>query len=272
MNFFYEIEKLILSETYQDKIENFDIFYKNYIENRVVFDHKYPIKDFDKPSYEAFCKIVPPQKVPKRSNFATKEGKAKLLHAIAHIEFSAIDLALDAVYRFRDLPKKFYDDWIEVAKDEVYHFELINNILKELGYRYGDFEVHNSLFEASYKTRESLLERMAIVPRYLEANGLDATPKILKKIEIYKDDPVIDKISKALKIILKEEISHVQKGDFWFKWACKKENKDTSIYFNIVKHFYPNEFKKSRDLNLKDRKNAGFSCDELKKFDSKIEC
>jgi len=248
MDFFDEIEKILTSCTYQQKIELFSKFYLSYKKEDVDFNFsKEPLK-FDKPSYSGICKIVKPQKVPKRGALTTKGGQAALLHAICHIEYSAIDLALDAAYRFRKMPEKFYEDWVEVANDEVRHFLMIKEILNVVGYDYGDFEVHDALFEAMQKT-DALLERMAIVPRYLEANGLDATPQILKKLKNYKNDLVVDKIVKALKIILDEEIDHVKKGDFWFEWACKKENFDKSIYFDIVEKYYPNALLKKRDIN-----------------------
>ncbi len=263
IKFYDEVEEILLEDSFEGKIERFNAFFEHYKKSEVDFCVDSEPKIFEKPSYSKFCTIVPPQKVPKRSNFTTKEGQAKLLHAIVHIEYSAIDLALDAAYRFRGLPKRFYSDWIEVAKDEVYHFLLLEKLLEELGYRYGDFEVHNSLFEASCKTNHSLLERMAVVPRYLEANGLDATPMIMEKLKKYPSNIMIDKIISALKIILKEEVSHVKKGDYWFEWICNKNKIDKDVYFKIIEKYYPNEFVKSRKLNLEARMEAGFSCEEL---------
>jgi uncharacterized ferritin-like protein (DUF455 family) len=226
-------------------------------------------KYFEKPSYASFCKIVPPAKVPRRRGFESNEKKAILLHAIVHIEYSAIDLALDACYRFRNMPLEFYKDWLEVAEDEIRHFKLINNLLEKTGYKYGDFPVHNSLFEAAQKTQD-LLSRMAIVPRWYEANGLDANEKIINRLKKY-NDPFAKEIIEALKIILKEEIPHVQKGDKWFKWACIKENLDPiKTYFEIVDNFFKNW--KKKDLNVAARLKAGFSCNELKILSGKKVC
>jgi len=269
MDFFNEIEHILTAQTYQQKIELFLKFYSLFKKGGVKFNSsKEPLK-FDKPSYSGICKIVKPQKVPKRGALTTKEGQSALLHAICHIEYSAIDLALDAAYRFRNMPEKFYDDWLEVAYDEVRHFLMLKEILNDIGYDYGDFEVHDALFEAMQKT-DTLLERMAIAPRYLEANGLDATPQILKKLKNYKNDPVIDKIVKALKIILDEEIDHVRKGDKWFEWECNKEGVDKSIYFDIVTKYYPNAFLRKKDINKEARLKAGFFCDELEKISHNI--
>ncbi|WP_024789268.1 ferritin-like domain-containing protein [Lebetimonas sp. JH292] len=217
-------------------------------------------KFFEKPSYANFCKIVPPANVPRRKGFKTDEKKAVLLHALIHIEYSAIDLALDACYRFRNMPEGFYIDWLEVAADEIKHFKLINNLLEKTGHKYGDFPVHNSLFEASQKTQD-LLSRMAIIPRWYEANGLDANEKIISRLQKYKD-PFAQEVIAVLKIILKEEIPHVSKGDKWFKWICEKENLEPiETYFNIVDNFFKDW--KKKDLNVAARLKAGFSCDEL---------
>ena len=178
-----------------------------------------------------------------------------------HIEYSAIDLALDACYRFRNMPKEYYKDWMIVAEDEIRHFKMINSLLEKTGYKYGDFPVHDSLFEASQKTN-NLLSRMAIIPRWYEANGLDANEKIIKKLQ-KTDDEFAKEVIEALKIILKEEIPHVQKGDKWFKFECKRQNLDPlKTYFDIVDNFFKDW--KKKDLNVKARLKAGFSCNELK--------
>ncbi|NPA74050.1 MAG: ferritin-like domain-containing protein [Epsilonproteobacteria bacterium] len=272
VDFYEEIEDILLEGPFKSKIEKFNTFLSKFESGDMDFVGANPPKRFTTPSYAKICNIVPPQKVPKRSNFATSEGRAKLLHAIAHIEYSAIDLALDAAYRFRGLPEKFYEDWIEVAKDEVYHFELIETLLEELGYEYGDFDVHSSIFEASVKTGHSLLERMAVIPRYLEANGLDATPMILKKLQNFSKDNFIKRVIEALHIILDEEVSHVKKGDYWFKWACKQESLEESVYFDIIKKYYPNEFVKNKNVNIQARIEAGFSCNELNIISQKKVC
>jgi len=261
MEFFTELEKIIQLKNYNDKISQSKKFIKNFKEKKIEFNHNYQIISF-LPSYETFCKVVSPQKVPRRRGFETDLKKATLIHAIVHIEYSAIDLAFDACYRFRNMPMKFYEDWIEVAEDEVRHFEILNSLLNEIGYKYGDIEVHNSLWEASQKT-QTLIERMAIVPRWLEANGLDANEKIIEKLTNYKNDKIALKLIEALKIILKEEIPHVSKGDFWFKWACEKENKNIEkTYFEIVNKVYKNVSKKVY-INVSARKEAGFSCSEI---------
>ena len=263
MNFYKELELILEEKTPHAKIQRFNEFYEQYKAGHVVFESEYKPKKFSEPSYVPTCQVVAPQVVPKRKNLTTKEGQIVLLHAIAHIEYSAIDLAIDAAYRFSHMPDKYYDDWLEVADDEIRHFHMLEKLLHELGARYGDVEVHNSLFEASQKT-QTLIERMAVVPRYLEANGLDATPMILTKLKKLPKNEMIEKIIENLVIILDEEIDHVKKGDVWFNFACEKEGVSQDIYFEIIDKYYPQGFLRPKNLNTEARKEAGFSCSELK--------
>lgn len=262
MNFYKELELILEAPNPRVKIELFENFYTRYKTTSVSFEKSYKVKEFAQPSYAKICRIIAPQNVPKRKNLTTVDGEINLLHAIAHIEYSAIDLALDGAYRFHGLPKEYYDDWLSVADDEIRHFVMLESLLQELGAEYGDIEVHNALFEASQKT-QTLLERMAVVPRYLEANGLDATPLIVSKLEKLPSNEMIEKIIKALKIILHEEIDHVQKGDVWFRFACKEEGVSNEVYFDIINRYYPQGFLRAKNLNTEARKEAGFSCKEL---------
>jgi len=263
MNFYKELELILQTQEVRKKFTLFYDFYEHFKNNNLEFSVRFTPKEFQKPSYAKICKTVPPQQVPKRSNLMQTKGQINLLHAVAHIEYSAIDLALDAAYRFQNLPHKYYEDWLEVAEDEIRHFLMLEKLLNELGAEYGDVAVHDALFEASQKT-QTLLERMAVVPRYLEANGLDATPMILKKLKKLPKSEMIEKTIQNLEIILEEEIEHVRKGDVWFKYACKQEGVDEDIYFEIIAKYYPRGFLRPNDLNIDARKEAGFSCSELK--------
>ncbi len=265
MKFYKSLETILTTTEPSEKFEAFRSFYARYRADGVSFEEQYSPLVFTSPSYAAFCNVVPPLKVPKRRKLTTDNGKIILLHAIAHIEYSAIDLALDHAYRFQGLPKAYYDDWLEVADDEIRHFEMLNTLLEELGARYGDLDVHNSLFEASYKT-QNLVDRMAVVPRYLEANGLDATPAVLERLENLPSDPMLEKIKAALKVILHEEIDHVLKGDRWFTYACGKEGVSPDTFFSIIDKYSPGAFPKKNGVNIEARKEAGFSCDEMKKI------
>ena len=271
MNFYKELELILQCKESAKKIEKFSHFYTLFRENRISFEDDFVPKEFAEPSYVSICKIVAPQVVPKRKNLTTPDGQINLLHAIAHIEYSAIDLALDSAYRFQGLPREYYADWLEVAQEEIKHFLMLEELLHDIGAKYGDVEVHDALFEASQRTN-TLLERMAVVPRYLEANGLDATPLILKKLKKLPKSEMLSKIIEVLEVILEEEVEHVYKGDVWFNYACKKEGKLHDIYFEIIKKYYPQGFLRPKNLNIEARKEAGFSCDELEFMAKKEVC
>jgi len=271
MNFYKELELILESTKPKDKINRFKAFYSIFEKDEIDFEQSFLVKEFDEPSYKDICKIISPQTVPKRKNLTTKEGQINLLHAIAHIEYSAIDLALDAAYRFQNLPKMYYEDWLNVADDEIRHFLSIEKLLNELGATYGDVEVHNALFEASQRT-QTLLERMAVVPRYLEANGLDATPMILTKLKKLPKSEMIEKIIQTLEVILVEEVDHVKKGDVWFSYVCELEQVSLSVYFQIINKYYPQGFLRPKNINIEARKEAGFSCDELNFMAKKEVC
>lgn len=201
--------------------------------------------------------LVPPLEVPKRS-MATVAGHASLIHALAHIEFNAINLALDACYRFQDMPTEYYYDWMQVAAEEAYHFELLDNHLATFGYRYGDFAAHNGLWEMAYKTEHSLLARMGMIPRLLEARGIDAIPVMQTKLEQLRDSEAI----KILDIIHQDEIKHVSYGDKWFKHLCQLNNLDIeTTYFSLMQQFKAPKIR--GNFNRADRKKAGFSDSEL---------
>ncbi|WP_456451758.1 ferritin-like domain-containing protein [Hydrogenimonas sp.] len=240
--------------------------YTNLRQNALTFDHDAPVEELDEPSYAPLVKVVRPRDVPKRKHFDDPEGQGVLLHAVAHIEYSAIDLALDSAYRFRHMPPEYYMDWVEVAHDEVRHFRMLDDLMGRVGVRYGDYPVHTALFDAGKKTAGDLLERMAVVPRYLEAGGLDANPRIIAKLERYPATPMLEAIVAALKVILNEEVEHVAKGDRWFKRACEERGLSPDVYFDIVERFYPGLESKRLQLNVEARRAAGFACSELKRM------
>jgi uncharacterized ferritin-like protein (DUF455 family) len=157
------------------------------------------------------------------------------------------------------MPKEYYKDWLEVAIDELRHFNILKDLLSNYGYCYGDFEVHKGLFEASMKT-QNIIERMALIPRYMEANGLDANLMIIEKLKSVKDT---NNIIEALTIILDEEVDHVRKGDIWYKYACSKKENFSCNYFDIINKIHPNSFHKTKYLNIDARKKAGFSDEEI---------
>ncbi len=159
--------------------------------------------------------LISPRLVPQRK-LGTPLGITAMVHALAHIEFNAINLALDACYRFRHMPLEYYLDWFKVAKEEAYHFSLLAGMLIQRGHQYGDFLAHNSLWELAEKTKHDVLYRMALVPRIMEARGLDVAPAIRDKMIILKEQAIVD----ILNIILHDEEGHVEIGNRWFNYIC----------------------------------------------------
>lgn len=271
MDYFLELEKILLENSPKNKIEKFQIFYREFINNNFFFEKNYIPCELKEPSYSSFLEIIKPTALPPIKNFKSIEGKKYLVHTILHIEYSAIDLALDAALRFKDMPLQYYKDWLEVADDEIRHFLMLEDLLKGLGGKYGDFPVHKNLFEAMEKTPQ-FLERMAAVPRYLEANGLDQNPKIMEKINSNRDD-FNEKLLEALNVILEDEVDHVKKGDVWFKYECDRLGLEyESTYLKIIEEVFPGSTRRKMDLNFSARKEAGFSCSELKFLSKKEDC
>ncbi len=217
---------------------------------------------FETPSYSTICQIVDPRDLPARKHFDTKDGLVTLVHAIAHIEFSAVDLALDAVYRFPSMPTEFKHDWLVVAQDEIRHFKMLQNILHELDACYGDLPVHQGLFDASMHTATDVLDRMAVIPRHYEAGGLDVNPQIIKKLENRAKDPIVAMIIDAMNTIEAEEIDHVHKGDKWFKYICQERALEPVATFQTILDKYKLHRHKPH-MNISARKKAGFECEEL---------
>lgn len=202
-------------------------------------------------------KLVSPLQVEKRS-MRTEEGRAALIHALAHIEFNAINLALDAVWRFSDMPEQYYGDWLQVAAEEAYHFGLLNDYLVKMGHRYGDFSAHNSLWEMAEKTQDDVLARMALVPRTMEARGLDASPPLRNKFAQIGDGEA----AAILDIILRDEIGHVAIGNRWFNWLCEQRALAPIVaYDTLAKQYHAPAMRKP--LNIEARRKAGFTEEEL---------
>jgi len=211
----------------------------------------------DANGYPQSPSLVKATEVPKRG-FGTEEGRAIMMHAIAHIEFNAINLALDAVQRFPNMPKDYYTDWLRIADEEVYHFELIRAHLRYLGAEYGDYPAHNGLWEMAEKTAHDVLERMALVPRVLEARGLDVTPGIQKKLRQSGDKHA----ATLLDIIFADEIGHVEIGTKWFHYLCEKEEKNPEeTFFALLDTYFPKGM--YGPYNIEAREEAGFSEREI---------
>ncbi len=201
--------------------------------------------------------LVAPIQMTRRS-VRSPEGCAALIHAIAHIEFNAINLALDAVYRFRDLPLDYYADWLQVAEEEAYHFSLLRTHLVTLGKDYGDFEAHDGLWTMALNTAHDPLVRMALVPRVLEARGLDASPALMRKFGSVGDVRAVE----ILEIILRDEIGHVRIGNRWYGYLCEQRGVDPIKTFQDLLQEYGGS-RLRPPLHIAARRAAGFSEDEL---------
>jgi uncharacterized ferritin-like protein (DUF455 family) len=202
--------------------------------------------------------LVHPRDLPRRGLGST-EGRAAFVHAIAHIEFNAIDLAWDAVYRFRDMPDDYYADWVSVANDEARHFVMLRARLRELGHDYGDFDAHNGLWEMAEKTAHSCTARMALVPRVLEARGLDVTPGMIVKLRALGDAAT----AAILETILREEVAHVAAGSRWFRWCCAREGLEPRATFRRLLREHAGGTLHG-PFNLGARSAAGFDAEELR--------
>ncbi|KAF0102315.1 MAG: hypothetical protein FD187_598 [bacterium] len=201
--------------------------------------------------------LASPRAMPRRE-LNGPENHAALIHALAHIEFNAINLALDAVQRFPDFPAEFYGDWLRVAAEEAYHFRLLRDHLRSLGRDYGDFPAHAGLWEMAAKTAHDPLARMALVPRLLEARGLDVTPDIQRKLRGYGDRAG----AAILDIILRDEIGHVAAGDRWFRHLCAQRGLEPEAAFLGLLDT-PGVPRPRRPFNEAARRAAGFGAEEL---------
>ncbi|QTD46961.1 ferritin-like domain-containing protein [Ottowia testudinis] len=205
--------------------------------------------------------LIDPSQVPQRS-VHTPEGRAALIHAICHIEFNAINLALDAVWRFAGMPEDFYRDWLRVAFEEAYHFSLLHTHLQtQLGHVYGDFPAHDGLWAMCEKTKNDITARMALVPRTLEARGLDATPLIQTKLRKAGTPDALAACG-ILDIILRDEIGHVAIGNRWYRWLCEREGVEPVAQYRVLarRHQAP---RLKGPFNTEARLRAGFSAEEL---------
>jgi uncharacterized ferritin-like protein (DUF455 family) len=204
--------------------------------------------------------LVPPRLVGRRS-MVTSAGRAMLVHALAHIEFNAINLALDAVWRFPGMPPAYYADWLRVAREEAYHFSLLDAHLATLGHAYGDFPGHDSLWEMVEKTRGDIVARMALVPRTLEARGLDAIPPLRAKLAQAGDLAA----AQILDIILRDEVGHVEIGNRWYLGLCQERGLEPVSTYEALAVRYKAPVLKG-PFNLEARRRAGFTEEELARY------
>ncbi len=250
---------ILASTDAQTKVSQLLKLFTEYQEQRVTLNVylKLGSQNLILPGRPVKPELVLPKLVPKR-RMDTLEGRAGLLHSLAHIEFNAMNLALDAIWRFPEMPKEYYEDWLKVAKEEAYHFSLVNEHLHSLGFTYGDFPAHNSLWEMVERTTDSVIARMALVPRTMEARGLDAVPSIRDRFKQIKEVRAVE----ILEIILNDEIGHVLIGNRWFNFLCSKDKlSPISAYRELAAQYRAPVLK--GPFNIEARKQAGFTSEEL---------
>ncbi len=226
--------------------------------NQLSFRSELPVLPITQVRFPDQPVLLPPRDMPKRK-IGSPEGVAAFFHAIAHVEFVAIYLAWDLLYRFRGLPEQFYQDWLKVADEEAQHFELIRLHLKTLNVNYGDLPAHNGLWDHAKDTADDLLARLAMVPRCMEARGLDVTPAIIAKFKNVGDNASVT----LLERILTDEVGHVERGSYWFKWVCEQQGYEPEAkYRELIKQYYQGG-KPKGPFNREMRIIAGFSNAEL---------
>lgn len=197
-----------------------------------------------------------------RRSPATPLGRAVLIHAIAHIEFNAINLALDAIWRFPHMPEAFYRDWLQVAAEEAKHFQLLRAHLRSQGHDYGDFPAHQGQWTMCEKTQHDIVARMALVPRTMEARGLDATPQIQAKLRQVGSSDALAAVQ-ILDLILREEVGHVAIGNHWYRWLCARDGLDPEAHYAELTRRYQAP-RMLPPFNTEARRAAGFSDSELR--------
>ncbi len=226
-------------------------------DGRLSFESRGAIRAIDSTVFPDRPRLLPPKKMPQRS-VNTENGRAAFFHALAHIEFIAIYLAWDIIYRFRGLPEQFYRDWLRVADEEAQHFSLLQAHLANMHTAYGDFPAHSGLWDHATDTADNLLARLALVPRCLEARGLDVTPGMIEKFRMLDDSASVA----ILERIFDDELGHVKLGSYWFKYFCDEQGYEPESHYRLMlkKYF---KGKPRGPFNREMRIIAGFSNDEI---------
>jgi len=247
-----------------EKIAQVNLLQEKWLQGDLTLDELPSIISLPEAGRPDKPKLVDPKQVARRS-FTTFKGKLNLVHAIAHIEFNAINLALDAVYRFQSMPEQYYSDWCRVAVEEAEHFSLLNHYLSINRMQYGDLTAHNGLWEMACKTDFDVMVRMALVPRVLEARGLDVTPGMIKKLENQPDDGLVAILQK----IFDEEIGHVKIGSHWFNLICEQRNLIPDETFSRLLDTYM-KGSSFGPFEFEAREQAGFTKKEMKDLMSRM--
>lgn len=256
-NLFCLAESVLFENDINKKIEMTNDLLKKWQNKEVVLKKQSAVKYCYQPGRPEKPELVLPREL-KQRKINTPEGHAAMLHAIAHIEFNAINLALDAVYRFQEMPEEYYGDWIRIAVEEAKHFKLLQDYLKDLNYDYGSFPAHNGLWCMAQSTSHDVLCRMALIPRVMEARGLDVTPGIKQNFKLVGDSRAVD----ILNIIERDEIGHVAAGNHWYYYLCEQRDLDPiKVFKTLIKQYALQNIK--GPIAVESRKKAGFKAIEL---------
>lgn len=257
INIFDQALCCLLLHSPQEKVDATILLQQKWLDGTLEVSPLLNIKSLPVPGRPDKPELVDPRDVPRR-NFSSLKGRLTLVHAIAHIEFNAINLALDAVYRFQQMPEQYYSDWCRVAAEEALHFTLLSDYLEEHGMAYGDLTAHNGLWEMAVKTDFDVMTRMALVPRVLEARGLDVTPGMIEKLKSTGDTQLISILQK----IFDDEIGHVKIGSYWYKTLCEERNLEPQqTFIELIEKYMQGARFGPFDTDA--RLQAGFSHEEM---------
>jgi len=256
-NLFERALSCLLLDDPAQKVEATLSLYKDWLDGKLKLNPLSEVKPIPVPGRPGKPELVDPKDVPRR-NFGTLKGRLTLVHAITHIEFNAINLALDAIYRFQMMPSQYYTDWCRVAAEESQHFTMLSDYLESHGMKYGDQNAHNGLWEMAVKTDMDIMIRMALVPRVLEARGLDVTPTMIKKLQPTGDTQLISILQK----IFNDEIGHVKIGTDWYNSLCKERNiEPQETFLMLIKKYMKGA--KFGPFETEARVEAGFTEEEM---------
>jgi uncharacterized ferritin-like protein (DUF455 family) len=257
-NIFDFSEACLYRVNIEEKLELSQEAWQLYQQNKLSFSERHPPSNIAKVQFPAKPELLAPRFMLRRK-LGSKEGIQAFYHSLAHIEFVAIYLAWDMLYRFRGLPKQFYIDWLQVAYEEALHFKMIHEHLRSLGLEYGDLPAHHSLWEHAQETDYDVLARLTIIPRCMEARGLDVTPGMIEKISQLNDQEGV----KILTRIYQDEKKHVNFGSHWFNQQCQERQLDAEATFKhyLLKHF--NQCKPKGPFNTAVRLQVGFTKNEM---------
>lgn len=261
LNLFKIAEKCLQASDPTDKCQQSEAASAAWLAGELSTDSLSTPTPIGEPGRPLKPELVLPKDLRQRKT-GSEQGHAALIHSIAHIEFNAINLAWDAVYRFRDMPEQYYMDWVKVAREEAYHFGLLREHLRTFGYDYGDFPAHNGLWEMAQQTAHDGMVRMALVPRVLEARGLDVTPGMIKRLKQRGDHRAVE----ILDIILADEIGHVEVGTRWFRYFCDQRKLDSEkIFAELIEEYMKGAVR--GPFHYAAREQAGFTESEMNMLD-----